>query len=356
MSGQPIISAWSAVSPFGIGRAEFGAGLRAGTQTGVVLDKTEWNVPDDKACLVPGFDIRGVLGKKGTRSMDRVSGLAVTAVRELLADRPDEPPTGEGAALVLGTTTGSAQSMMDFSRDSFVQDRPWLVDTARFPNAVMNCAAGQCAIWHQLKGPNATVAGGRVAGLYALNYARRLLASQRAKTVLCGAVEEYSSARAWLEHHSRPVDENSTLAGEGCAMLLVEPANTAQGPGLAEVLAVEFGVFAEGSVKAALTACVRRALRRAEVDAADVWAVAPSEAPGLTGMQENEALVDLFGDMSSVQVVRIGAIGDTAAAAAAFQVVALLSLAAETPASGRVAMVTSVDRTGVVGCALLRLR
>ncbi len=49
-------------------------------------------------------------------------------------------------------------------------------------------------------------------------------------------------------------------------------------------------------------------------------------------------------------------IGDTHAAAAAFQIAAVL-VAAEgrDDARGRIALITSVDRDGVVGCAVLRL-
>lgn len=130
--------------------------------------------------------------------MDRVTGLAVTAVGSLLDDgeRNRAVGTGEGAAFALGTTTGSAQSMMDFTRDSLTSEQPFFVDPARFPNTVMNCAAGQSAIWYQLKGPNATIAGGRTAALHALNYSRRLLGSGRARTVLCG--ERRSSRRPRL--------------------------------------------------------------------------------------------------------------------------------------------------------------
>src|SRR5699024_7600310 len=84
------------------------------------------------------------------------------------------PGIGEDAGLVLGTHTGSAQSIMDFTRESLVSAKPFYVDPSLFPNTVMNCAAGQSAIWHQLKGPNTTIAGGRGTGLLALQYALRL--------------------------------------------------------------------------------------------------------------------------------------------------------------------------------------
>ncbi|WP_238433713.1 beta-ketoacyl synthase N-terminal-like domain-containing protein [Micromonospora tarensis] len=345
---NPVISAWSAVSPYGIGRAAFAAGLRSGRPSAQPLDPAQWQVPDETACLVPDFDIREVLGKKGTRSMDRVSALAVATVGELLAEAGDAAPPPAGTGLVLGTTTGSAQSLMDFSRDSFTQAKPYFVDAARFPNAVMNCASGQCAIWHGLKGPNATVAGGRVAGLFALNYARRLLRAGRADAVLSGAVEEYSPARSWLDHHGRGDDETATVLGEGCGVLLLTSTAAAAGS-LAEVLAVEFGTAPDSDYRQSLESCVRRALRRAGLDLADVWAVAPGG-----GDAERGLLDSLLPDDRVRRIDCAGLLGDAAAAAATFQILAVLSLADDGPA-GRVVLVTANDRSGLVGCALLRL-
>ncbi|UVS80640.1 beta-ketoacyl synthase N-terminal-like domain-containing protein [Actinokineospora sp. UTMC 2448] len=341
----PVITAWSAVSPYGVGRAAFVDGLHARTATATELDKQVWAGPDDTACLVPDFTAAGALGKKGTRSMDRATGLAVAAVGRMLDDQPAgrETATGDHAALVLGTTTGSAQSMMDFTRDSLTSEKPFFVDPSRFPNTVMNCAAGQCAIWHQLRGPNATVAGGRVAGLHALNYGRRLLLTGRANTALCGAVEEYSAARAWLHRIGATTD--TAVLGEGCAMLQVEHGGSDRA--LADVLSVEFGAFAT-DYRDALRACVRRALDRSGTTAADVWAVSPC---GTAGPGEAEVLAGYGGVRPD-----LSGIGDTAGAAAAMQIAAVLALAErDRAAAGRTALVTAVDQEGVVGCTVLRL-
>ncbi|MET9610108.1 beta-ketoacyl synthase N-terminal-like domain-containing protein [Streptomyces sp. NPDC006512] len=368
-TGRPVITAWSAVSPYGIGRAAFTEGLRERRATVTGLGPEHGTTPDGVGHVVPGFSIREVLGKKGTRSMDRVTGLAVTAAGALLDDSPRNRAvgTGEGAAFALGTTTGSAQSMMDFTRDSLTGDQPFFVDPARFPNTVMNCAAGQSAIWFNLKGPNATIAGGRTAGLHALNYSRRLLGSGRARTVLCGAAEEFSQARAWLEHHSGEQDTGPGPApapvpalGEGCAMLLVEPhtPEDAGQPVLAELLAVELRVVLDGDPRPTLVSCLRAALRRAGVEPAQVAAVARSGAPGREGLGEADAVREVFGAVDHADLTPTGLIGDTGAAAAAFQAAALLSYAADRPAeaAGRIGVITSVDRTGTVGCALLGLR
>lgn len=355
---RPVLSAWSAVSPFGIGRAPFVAGLHDNRSTWTEPAADRWPVPDERVCLVPGFEISEVLGKKGTRAMDRATGLAVTAVGRLLEEsaRDRAVATGESAALVLGTTAGSMQSMMDFTRGGLVSEKPYFVDPARFPNAVMNCAAGQCAIWHQLRGPNTTIAGGRVSGLHALRYAQGLLGAGRAATVLCGAVEEFSAARSWLDWHTRGVDEVGAVAGEGCAMLQIEPGGAAgaDDAALADVLAVELGVFADDQAAGVLSTCVRRALARAEVDPGDVWMVCPSGTAGTLGAREQDVISEVF---AHAEVTRIAdLIGDTGGAAAIFQVITVLALAERTEASGRVAVITAVDRDGEAGAAVLRLR
>ncbi|MGO4756632.1 3-oxoacyl-ACP synthase, partial [Streptomyces sp. 2MCAF27] len=124
----PVISAWAAISPLGLHGADFATGLRSGRRAGKPLDPEEWSVPFHEACLVPDFHIKQILGRKGTRSMDRATGLAVTAIGQLLTDeRPERlPGVGEDTGVALGTSTGSAQSIMDFTRDSLVGERPFL--------------------------------------------------------------------------------------------------------------------------------------------------------------------------------------------------------------------------------------
>ncbi|HEY0697206.1 MAG TPA: beta-ketoacyl synthase N-terminal-like domain-containing protein [Micromonospora sp.] len=352
-----FITGWSTVSPFGIGRDAFVEGLRERRPTAVTPDPQTWRVPDTTAHLVPDFSIPAELGKKGTRSMDRVTGLAVTAVKQLLAHsaQTGQAPTGEGAGLVLATAGGSVQSMMDFTRGGLESEKPYFVDPARFPNAVMNCAAGACAIWHQLKGPNATIAGGRASGLHALRYTQRLLRAERAHTVVCGGVEEYSNERSWLEYHTRGTEEEARALGEGCAVLQIEPhlGDDHDGPTPPEVLTIEFGVFGDEGPAEVLADCIQRAMDSAGVKPRDVWAVARSEAGGELGAQESRAVAQVCGDEHLDLTVPIG---DVTGAAPIFQVVGAIVLAEQDPsASGRVAVITSVDRDGQAGCALLRL-
>lgn len=384
------ITGWSAVSAYGLGRAAFTEGVLAARRTDAPIDPDRWQVPDARACLVPRFDPRTALGRKGTRTMNRVTGLAVAAVGELAAradrldaDRLDaadrapataaielEPagsedePLGGGTALVLGTTTGSVQSMTDFTRASLTGERPFDVDPGLIPNSVLNCAAAQCAIRHRMRAPNTTLAGGRASGLLALAYARRLLLLGRAEAALCGGAEEYSPARSRLEHHSRGGEP--ALLGEGAALVRVQ---LDDGPDtLASVLALESMVSRPGLDAAEVVATtVRRALDRAGIARSEVWAASAAGA----GEAERMALARLFGSAALTRVPNTAdLLGDTGAAAATFQLLAILIAgraadeAGDTTAlpdndaagrPGRIAVLSCVEPDGATAAAVLRL-
>src|SRR5688500_18175094 len=113
-----VVSAWSAVSPFGVETAQFVEGVAAGR---IALSDVDAEHPGtyERAGIVPDFTVSGQLGKQGTRAMDRVTGIAVTAVGKVLeACGPGVTAEPERIGLVLGTGSGSVQSIMDFTKDS----------------------------------------------------------------------------------------------------------------------------------------------------------------------------------------------------------------------------------------------
>ncbi|MEW2350494.1 beta-ketoacyl synthase N-terminal-like domain-containing protein [Streptomyces sp. NPDC002248] len=352
----PVISGWAVSSPYGLGRHEFAEGLRHGQRAIAPVDKASWPVPYESAALVPNFDVRAVLGRKGTRSMDRVTGIAAATVGMLL----DEYGAGLAAApestgLVLGTS-GSVQSIMDFTRDALTGDKPYLVDPARFPNTVMNCPTGQSAIRHSLKGPNVTVSGGAATALLALQYATRLLRGGHGTALLAGAVEEFSVQRARIERVAEHGGADPQPLGEGGALFLLEDEEGARESGrpvLARVLGSRFRAFQEtGRAGTVLARCVADVLAGAGARADDVELLVPGTPPGLLGKQEEHALDGLTGNRLPLRSL----IGDAGAASAAFQLAAALAEAAACPTLvDRLALVTAVDRDGTVGALLLRL-
>jgi 3-oxoacyl-[acyl-carrier-protein] synthase II len=341
----PVITGWSAVSPFGHGRTAFAAGIRSGRPTAVAIDPDRWSVPDPRACLVPDFDVGKVVGGKGVKHLDRASTLALAAVGELVEPGVD---TGHRAGVVLGTTSGSLQTEMDHMRDSLVKAKPHFLDPKTLAGGSMNCAAAQCAIRYGITGPNTTVAGGRSAALYALGYSCRLLAADRADSVIVGAVEEYSAARSWLAHHGR---SQEPLLGEGAAFFRVESGGADRAP-LAEVLAVETRVCLGDTAYPVLVDCVRALLHRGSVRARDVWAVVLTTTSG----PEREAMADLFAPDVLARIPDARQIGDTGAASSAFAIASALSVAERVPeAAGRPVVIMSTDPNGAVAGVLLRM-
>ncbi|MEU6862130.1 beta-ketoacyl synthase N-terminal-like domain-containing protein [Streptomyces sp. NPDC046876] len=353
---QLVISGWAVSSPYGLGRRPFAEGLLGKAAATAPLDAGRWPVPYAEAGLIPDFDIKAVLGRKGTRSMDRATGIAVITVGELLQDygqglAADPEKTG----LVLGTS-GSVQSIMDFTKDALTGEKPYLVDPARFPNTVMNCPTGQSAIRHTLKGPNVTVSGGSATGLLALNYASRLLRGGHATALLAGAAEEFSVQRARLEHVADHGGAGADPLGEGAALFLLESGAAARDGGrpvLATVLGSRFRAFPEtGRAGEALARCIADVLADAGAAPVDLALVAPGTPPGQLGKQERSALDGLAGERIAVRPL----VGDATAASAAFQLAAVLALAGADPALvDRLALVTALDRDGTVGATLLRL-
>ncbi|MFJ8477441.1 beta-ketoacyl synthase N-terminal-like domain-containing protein [Kitasatospora sp. NPDC094011] len=354
----PVITGWSAVSPYGLTRRAFAEGLRSGARTAVEPDAAYGPLPSPEVCLVPGFDIKGLLGPTGTTKMDRLTALTLVASDGLLNDAEGNRvvATDERTGMVLGISMGSLENVTNFLKQSYTNALPFHVDAGRIPFGSLNHAAGATAIRHGLTGPNTTVAGGRVSGLLALTYARRLLGQGRATRYLVGSAEEFSAAHAWFEHAAVAPGDPAPLLGEGCGLLVVEPAGSAERPALAAVLAVETRVDVDDDPGAAVTACVQRALARAGATAEEVWAAVPSAAPTAAGRAEQAALAALLPAEALTAVPSMTLLGDTSAASATFQIQALLAVAETDPAAaGRTALVTAVDRDGAVGCTVLRL-
>lgn len=376
-----VITAWEAYSPLGHGARAHAEGLRAcgrRAPAGPAASAGPPGLAGPAASAVRDFDVREILGRTGTRSMDRAAGLAVATTRRLLDRVGASEASLAGYAMlagyapadvgvVLGVSDG-IRTVMDFLRDTWTRERPYDVDPSHVPRTLMNFAAGQCAIWHGVAGPNATICGSHATALLTLNYARRLRTNGHAQAVIWGAVEELSDERAAIESARTSADATGTdgfgadgtgadggrSPGEGCAMFLLESAETcpADRPVLARVLAVEFGVWADlGGIRAALAGCLSRAVKRAEVSRDEVFAVAPLSSAGPRGSAERSGAADVLGNVP-VLTKTADAIGDTGAASAAFQIIELL---VEGSGSGRVGVATTADREGRVGCALLRV-
>jgi 3-oxoacyl-[acyl-carrier-protein] synthase II len=286
-------------------------------------------LPPSAGRALTGFDIRRQLGRKGTGFFDRATGLGVIACGQAI----DDSGIGGGAipsdriGIVLGTTAGSLMSTMNFSAETLTEDRPYLVNPGLFPNTVMNCVAGQAAIWYGLTGVNATVAGGPLALLHVLSYATRMLARGYADVLLAGVVEEFTPHAAWAAHLTgRPP------AGEGAAVFVLERTDAARSAGRqarAELLSVSTAFSSD------LAACVRNVIARAGLDPAEAGPLARA-----ADRRREKLTLD---------------VGDCQAASAGLELAELLAgYRDSTQPDGPVSLISASTSEGGCGAAVLR--
>jgi 3-oxoacyl-[acyl-carrier-protein] synthase II len=99
----------------------------------------------------------------------------------------------------------------------------------------------------------------------------------------------------------------------------------------------------------ALGECVAAALKSAGVSGAEIWTVSADLTP-----DQETALTEVIGQAGRIRPAQV--LGDTGAASAALQLAAVLSHAeSDDDARGRLALIASVDRDGLVGAAVLRI-
>ncbi|MCT2589598.1 hypothetical protein LHJ74_06615 [Streptomyces sp. N2-109] len=363
MTDTMAITGLGVLSGAGIGAPAL-AGALSAPQTTDVSEMFEEPLPGGQAHALADFKVRDHLGRKGTSFYDRSTAFGVVACQEALADSAlevdDENRTRVG--IVLGTTAGSVKSSWDYTTETLTQERPYLVNPVLFPNAVMNCTAGQAAIRHNLRGPNATVAGGPLAMLNVLRYSRNLLNCGYADALLSGSIEEFGPQEAWRVHHAQSLEGGDLLPGEGAAVFVIESAEAVRAAGRTpdvEVLAVETGVFDPASAGSGLadglTLCLSRALERAGVTAGQVSTVATA-ANGMTRLDEaEEAAINavLGSDVPRLEVKE--ATGETSSASGALQLAALLARHRGGEAGdGDISVITSRDEEGAAGAAVIR--
>ena len=317
-------------------------------------------LPDPLGHANRDFDPRALLGRKGTTFMDRATAMAVVACGQALEDGQVavDDTTRHRIGIALGTTTGSLRSSSDYSRETMVQERPYLVNPMLFPNTIMNCAAGQCAIRYGLRGVNSTVAGGRTGFLGALRYAANSLRRGYADVMLVGAAEEFTPHAAWAHHRLGRVG----LPGEASAVFVLQTTGSASGgEPLVEVVSV-VSAFRPGGgpvgPAAMLAAVVRRALDRAQLRTHDVGMFAGGEVPDAGGDEvEAEVVARVFGP-SGVDRLRIRhLLGDCGAATGALHLAAFLArVRAGEDADRPVAVLANWSPDGSVAAAVVKGR
>jgi 3-oxoacyl-[acyl-carrier-protein] synthase II len=243
-----VVTGAGVVCPLGDTPADLHGALCAGRSG---LGPVELFPTDGLGCRWGGeirqFSPARYLGEGNLRPLDRTGCLAAAAAGLALAasgwtrERRAERDVG----LVLGTTFGSVHTISQFDRRG-LEAGPAYVKPLDFANSVINAAAGQAAIWHDLRGVNATLAGGPVAAAEALAYAADLIRGGHADSLLAGGADElcfesflgYQRAGLVAGGDGSPplavpfaAGRNGFLLAEGAALLMLEEAEAAAARG-----------------------------------------------------------------------------------------------------------------------------
>jgi 3-oxoacyl-[acyl-carrier-protein] synthase II len=353
MDRRVVITGMGIVSPLGDdihqfhsalceGRSEFRAPTLFGAE----------GLPCQLSGEISGFSAKAYLNGKNLRALDRTSQLVAAAAALALEtsgwsiDMRDREEVG----IVLGTMFCSAHTISEFDRRALTSG-PAYASPMDFANTVINAAAGQAAIWHNLRGINSTVSCGASSGLQSIAYASNLIRNGRAKALLAGGAEELCfetffgfgnagmlcGSNHTLGHSPIPFHRrrNGFVLSEGAALLMLEDLETAKRRDatiLAEVLGsanahdCSFLKDSRRSIRAVHRA-ITGALEDARITPEDVDCVSCS-ANGSVDGDRNEAygIAAVFGTRAAkIPVTAIKAIvGECLGAAGSLQAADLL--------------------------------
>jgi 3-oxoacyl-[acyl-carrier-protein] synthase II len=166
---------------------------------------------------------------KRLRQMDNASRYAVLATELAIEDaRLDLSKTSnEQVGVVLGTTFGSLESDIQYHRKHILEREPCLASPIAFRNTSSNIPAAQVSIIFGIKGVNATIASGLVAGANAIAYSYDLLRERRAGIMLSGGIEGSLATLENIPEAARCFDGSGL--SEGAAILVIERLEAAMG-------------------------------------------------------------------------------------------------------------------------------
>ncbi|HEX9941222.1 MAG TPA: beta-ketoacyl synthase N-terminal-like domain-containing protein [Thermoanaerobaculia bacterium] len=353
MRRRVVVTGAGVISPLADSPASLHAALCAGRSAlkPIELFSTE-GIGCHQAGEIRPFEPRDYLGEdRNLRPVDRTSRLLLIAAQQALAASGWTPElrARSEVGLALGTTFCSVRTIAEFDRRG-LQLGPSHASPMDFANSVINAAAGQAAIWHNLRGVNSTISAGETSGLQAIAYAADLIRGGRAAALLAGGAEElcfesflgyYRAGRLCGSGNRRggefpiPFDarRNGFALAEGAAMLMLEDAGAASersAPVRAEVLGYgsAFSVSRqEREAAGAVARAVRLALDDAGLGPEDVDALSAS-ASGSVEVDRWEALgvaAALGPGAAELPVAAIKAmLGEALGASGALQAAAML--------------------------------
>jgi 3-oxoacyl-(acyl-carrier-protein) synthase len=348
------------VSPIGIGREAFWAALRepeaaeraafAGTSSVLSPELC----PGAEVAEVWGWDPSRWLGEKGHRNFDRLTKFLITAAKLGLEDAGLKEG---GQHLALGpeavgicsaTAYGSLDVISEMFRVTELED-PRYINPTRFPNTVINAAAGYVSIWEDLRAPNTTVVNGNCGALDALLVASTHLRHGRGAAFLVGGGEVLMEPLYLALRRLGVVGASGggLRVGEGAAYAVIEaePAARARGARIHGVVRGYGSAFDPPERDGQLVHASADAVRQALEGALDEAGLRPDEVDAVCASRcglevvdaaEREGVAAVFGPEVPVAAPK-RVLGETFGAGGALGLCAALSWTQGAPVAPRVA-------------------
>lgn len=251
MKNRVVITGLGAVTPIGIGKEKFFAGLREG-RNGIA--RIEGFDPTEYACQIAGevldFNPEDFIDKKETKRMDRYTQLAIAAAKLALADSKLDldAENRDRIGIFIGNGIGGMQTL-HVQYQKLFDKGPSKVSPFFIPMVIANMAPGQISIALKIHGPSECVVTACASSANAIGNAFLSVQSGETDMMFAGGTEAavsqagvagFASMKALCMDHnddpahaSRPFDKNRSgfIMGEGAGIVLLETLEHAKARG-----------------------------------------------------------------------------------------------------------------------------
>ena len=325
MNHRVVVTGLGAITPIGIGKENFLAGLREG-RNGIEritqFDPAEYS--SQIAGEVKDFNPDDFIDKKESKRMDRYSQFAVAAAKMAVDDAGIdlENSNRERIGVFVGAGIGGMRTLHTQYQKLFDKG-PSKVSPFFIPMMIANMAAGQIAIALGIHGPSACVVTACATGTNCIGDAYLAIKHGEADIMFAGGTEAsvsqagvagFAAMKALCADHnddphhaSRPFDKNRSgfVIGEGAGIVMLESLESAKSRG-AKIYAEVIGYgrnndayhittpAPEGEYQAK---CIQLALDSAEISPEDVdYINAHGTSTHFNDDGETKAVKKVFGD------------------------------------------------------------
>jgi nodulation protein E len=311
-----VITGVGAISALGLNHAEFWRRLCLGESgIGPIQQADVSTIRFKNGAEVRGYDPEQYFQPKHLGFMDRFAQFAVIAAREAVKMAGVEwtPELQDSTAIVTGSCIGGRGSDETGYRELFTNNRN-RVHPLTIPLSMENAGASHISIEFGIQGPTFTISTACSSASHAIGQAFWMVRSGAASMAITGGSEApmfYGGLKAWeamrvvSSDTCRPfsADRSGMILGEGGAMLVLEPLETALARGvqpLAEIVGLGMSSDAFHLIQPKYTGpekAMRAALRDARLNPEEIGYInAHGTATGANDQMEAQAIHAVFGE------------------------------------------------------------